>query len=250
MGNAQKNKLQLAEWYRQLFEEKYIHDVQNLRSRDGFNWNSVVKYGVQFLAEALKEVEPGLKEKLYEEAELCKLSDYSGWGYSSFFFAYPEKVIGTMKTTGSFMFPVTVEGTREDVINYFKRKLEDEEEDDMKGAEERLRHLRMLRLKAKAVKLSLELVKYSEEPDGVENDEEFKGKVLEFIRKSLSNGRFSINFDCTKLVSDETRTKIYRCNGWTVANLEIPSHSIRHIHNRHGETFERPRRLPENPGCG
>ena len=80
-------------------------------------------------------------------------------GYSSFFFAYPEKVIGTMKTTGSFMFPVTVEGTREDVINYFKRKLEDEEEDDMKGAEERLRHLRMLRLKAKAVKLSLELVK-------------------------------------------------------------------------------------------
>ena len=105
-----------------------------------------------------------------------------------------------MKTTGSFMFPVTVEGTREDVINYFKRKLEDDEEDDMKGAEERLRHLRMLRLKAKAVKLSLELVKYSGEPDGVENDEEFKGKVLEFIRKSHSNGRFSRNFDCTKLL--------------------------------------------------
>ena len=70
LGNAPKNKLQLAEWYIQLFEEKYIHDVQNLRSQDGFNWNSVVKYGVQFLAEALKEVEPGLKEKMYEEAEL------------------------------------------------------------------------------------------------------------------------------------------------------------------------------------
>lgn len=191
-----------------------------------------------YLAKSRKVNIPAFSNK-----RICIISpekNYSGWGYSSFFFAYPEKVIGTMKTTGSFMFPVTVEGTREDVINYFKRKLEDEEEDDMKGAEERLRHLRMLRLKAKAVKLSLELVKYSEEPDGMENDEEFKGKVLEFIRESPSNGRFSRNFDCTKLVSDETRTKIYRCNGWTVAKLKIPSHSIRHIHNRHGETFERP----------
>lgn len=243
-------KLRLAGWYAIGYQILYYPEVVSNShystsykqdAAKGFDWKSIVKYGVQFLAEALGKK----KEEFYEKAGLERRP--SGWGYSSFFFAYPEKVIGTMKATGSFMFPVTVEGTREDVINYFERKFEEDEEFKKKHeeelnstAKERGIRLRIAIARAKALKLSLALSKYYEGLEGANCGSviaKFVPIALAFIRDSLRDGSYCDNLDCSVLLTPSAQSMIYEHKEWFLEKLTFSSNCIRHIRNNHRDAF-------------
>ena len=97
-----------------------------------------------------KTEEAAVKEQMargnYSNAPLS-FSELCRW--DTWFALHPEKVAGTQRVTTSFEFPVTIKGTKEDIIHVLTPVV----------SEEKVRRVRLAKAKARAKLKLLELMK-------------------------------------------------------------------------------------------
>lgn len=139
-------------------------------------------------------------ENFNKPLSFSELSRYNTW-----FEMHPEKVAGKEVITSSLAFPLTIEGTREEIIQTIRgSKVEDEEEMKTKK-------LRLAKAKAKAMKMKLDLLDdlsgwYNTFSglDGLDAISEL-GELGDFTRKNISGSLATVR----NLLEKEEKKKEY-----------------------------------------
>ena len=224
-----------------LADTKYLHIDQKVRATVKFGFPLFINAYRNNIEEIIANkklafsVEEYVNDIITSNHELRNRSQYDGWGFSSWFAAYPDKIIGTLKITSSLMFPVTVEGTKEDVINYFAVHLGNKAEPQKEDIKLRIR---IAKARAKALFL------LSEQNEGLSGEScdiernDFTTQALIFISKAIKHNQFFRELNCTPFLTERTRKIIFQYNGWQISKLLFPAKYIRHIHNKHSDYFK------------
>lgn len=154
-----------------------------------------------------------------------------GWGYSSWFYANPDKQIGVLVKTGSKMFPVKVKGTADDVKLYFTP-----------AKEVYLRRLANLRVRVEAK--TVELHKYITRGVGLSLDglpcNPNIDNIRSKIKRAITTPKYNEDIDCLDIVTCQTNQVISRYDkNLKIRKWLLPAHALRHIKKSHPDLFER-----------